>query len=73
MELVIRQLTRAGFDVSCKQVDEAAAVREAMQQGSWDVVITDHNMPGFDSSSALQIVKENDPDTPVIIVSGSIG
>lgn len=72
-QLVIRQLTRGGYDVDCEQVDSAEGVSDAMLHGPWDMVITDHNMPGFDSSSALQIVKENDPDVPVIIVSGSIG
>ena len=70
---MVRQLTRGGYEVNYERVDEAEAVDGAMLRGSWDMVITDHNMPGFDSSSALQIVKEHDPDVPVIIVSGSIG
>ncbi len=36
------------------------------------MVITDHNMPGFNSEDALHLVREKAADLPVIIVSGRI-
>lgn len=71
--LVLRELSRSGFAAHHTRVDSAAALRAALDGGTWDIVITDHNMPGFNSAEALAIVREKDADIPVIIVSGSIG
>jgi serine phosphatase RsbU (regulator of sigma subunit) len=37
-----------------------------------DIVLSDHSLPQFDSLSALEIVKENAPSTPFILVTGSV-
>jgi len=71
--LILRELRRNGLRVEHQRVDSAAAMRAALAAHDWDVVITDHNMPGFDSGAALEIVRRHDPDLPVIIVSGTIG
>ncbi|MES9977175.1 MAG: diguanylate cyclase, partial [Candidatus Thiodiazotropha sp. 6PLUC5] len=55
------------------RVDSSRSLQEALDGTHWDLVITDHNMPSFDSKEALQIVRTTDLDIPVIIVSGSIG
>jgi len=71
--LVLRELRRGGFDPEMERVDNQDELRRALRQRNWDVVITDHNMPGFSSEAALETVKETGLDVPVIIVSGSIG
>jgi diguanylate cyclase (GGDEF)-like protein len=55
------------------RVDTIDALRASLSEDTLDIVITDHNLPGFDSQEVLAIVKELAPDLPVIIVSGSIG
>ncbi|MCL4470487.1 MAG: putative bifunctional diguanylate cyclase/phosphodiesterase [Sulfuricella sp.] len=71
--LVVRELSRNGFAPDHTRVDTSSALRTALDDGTWDIVITDHNMPGFNSEKALAIVREKAADLPVIIVSGSIG
>ena len=71
--LVLRELKRGGFDPHMERVDNRDDLRRALRQHNWDVVITDHNLPGFSSEAALETVKETGLDVPVIIVSGSIG
>ncbi|HED15878.1 MAG TPA: GGDEF domain-containing response regulator [Gammaproteobacteria bacterium] len=71
--LVERELRRGGLDADCKRVDSAITMSDAIMSQSWDVVVTDHNMPGFSSQEALGIVKQYAMDVPFIIVSGSIG
>jgi diguanylate cyclase (GGDEF)-like protein len=71
--LVVRELSKNGFTLEHVRVDTQAGLRSALDEGDWDIVITDHNMPGFNSTEALAIVREQNPDLPVIIVSGSIG
>ncbi len=55
------------------RVDSADGLSQALQQGEWDLVLSDHAMPGFDSFAALQIVQQSGHDLPFIIVSGAIG
>jgi len=71
--LILRALGRGGFRPDALRVDSAATLRAALDDGEWDVVITDHNLPGFDSTEVLAIVRGHNADLPVIIVSGSIG
>ncbi|MBU1236173.1 MAG: EAL domain-containing protein [Gammaproteobacteria bacterium] len=71
--LILRELKRGGFEVDYRTVDSAKALESALTERAWDIVVTDHNMPGFDSRAAFEIVHHHNPDLPVIIVSGSIG
>jgi two-component system cell cycle sensor histidine kinase/response regulator CckA len=71
--LLVRELTRAGYDLSYERVQSAAAMREALDQRSWDVVIGDYSMPQFSGTAALLLLRERDPDVPFIFVSGTIG
>jgi len=71
--LLVRELQKGDYDVFFERVDNNDDMRHAIAGGSWDIIITDHNMPGFDSTQALRIVKNSNIDTPVIIVSGDMG
>jgi len=71
--LLERELRRNGYRPSLKRVDSAAGLSHALAEDAWDVVITDHNLPGFDSVAALQRVRQTGLDVPVIILSGTIG
>ena len=72
-ELVALSLTRAGYFVFAKRVDNAVDLRRSLQQAEWDVVVADYTMPGFSGTKALAIVREQHPDLPFIFVSGTIG
>jgi len=37
------------------------------------LVLSDHNLPQFDSAGALRVFKSSGLDVPFIIVSGAIG
>jgi len=71
--LLFREIKSSGYGVESRRVETAGDLIQSLKDESWDIVITDHNLPGFDSSAALAIVREHDVDLPVIIVSGSIG
>lgn len=71
--LLVRILRQGGYEPKSLRVDTGEAMTQAFQEHSWDVVITDHNMPGFSSEAAIKVVQKIRPDLPVIIVSGSIG
>jgi protein-histidine pros-kinase len=71
--LTIRELTRAGYDVTFERVETAAAMQTALQAHTWDLVIADYSMPSFDGLAALEVLKSTGFDIPFIILSGSIG
>ena len=71
--LVLRELERAGYEVTHQRVYTAKAMRAAVEGPAWDIVISDHNMPGFDALAALELRRQYAPDLPFIIVSGMIG
>ena len=71
--LIVRELRRGGYAPEMCRVDNAADMQAALNRHSWDLVVTDHNMPSFDSKEALVLVKQHDPNIPFILVSGSIG
>lgn len=71
--LIMRELRRGGYIPHMRRVDSARDMRAALAEQTWDLIITDHNMPSFDSEDALTLAKQQDPNTPFILVSGSIG
>lgn len=72
--LVLRELRRGGYGVSHERVETAGEMLEALEERAWDVVISDHAMPGFSAPAALEMLREGRwPDIPFIIVSGHIG
>lgn len=71
-DLLAAQLTRAGQPVTHRRVDNAAAMKDALFESDWDIVISDHSMPVFSSSGALQVLRQSGRDIPFIIYSGCI-
>ena len=71
--LVLRVLRKAGLDVYSERVQDAAAMRAALAERTWDAIISDYKMPEFNAPAAFAILKELDLDVPFIVVSGTIG
>src|SRR5687768_10279507 len=44
---------------------------ERYQAESWDVVLTDREMPGMSGNDLAEAIKRINPKTPVILVTGS--
>ena len=72
-QLLLRYLTRGGYEVSWERVDAPSAMRAALDKQHWDVIFADYTMPHFSAVAALSVLKEEPRDIPFIIVSGSIG
>ncbi len=70
--LLVRQLKKDGYRPIYNQVYAAEAMRKALQNQTWDVILCDNSMPGFSAFDALDIYKENRLDLPFIIVTGAI-
>lgn len=73
VELAIRELTKAGFDVTSSVVMTPAALAGRLLAGTFDVVLADHRLPGCTSADALEVLKRNGSSVPLILVTGSLG
>ena len=75
--ILARDASLAGGRVRAQRVEDEAGMRAAFTQAQAngqpiDAVVTDHNMPRFDSFSALAVAKSIDEDVPVIVASGEM-
>src|SRR5262249_3983848 len=71
--LLTRELDKAGLSVHIHRVENADQFRAALARGPWDAIVSDHSLPHFSSTAALEIAKETAQNVPFIIVSGAIG
>jgi two-component system, cell cycle sensor histidine kinase and response regulator CckA len=72
-ELVLLELRRGGFKTTCRRVDTPQALSHALDEGNWDLVLSDFSMPRFTMPKALAMVQEKGLDVPFLIVSATIG
>ena len=72
-DMILRLLMQAGFEVFSHRVEDAEGLRHALEDPSWDVIIADYHLPGFDAPGALRILQECGQDIPCIVVSGMMG
>jgi len=72
-ELVMLCLRRADFDVSMTRVETAEEMREALLEGHWDTILSDYNLPHFNTNEALALLKASGLDLPFIVVSAELG
>jgi len=73
VDLVLHELRRSGFTPDHWVVETAEAMRRALAEEDWDLVIADHSMPHFDAPGALAVLRRSGQDLPFIVVSGHIG
>jgi PAS domain S-box-containing protein len=71
--LIVRELTRGGFDVQWHRVETSAAMASALDAGDWDLILADYSLPRFSGEAALALAQQRALDVPFIVVSGTIG
>lgn len=70
--LIMHELKRGGYDPKYERVETAGAMNDALNQQEWDIIISDHSMPHFNSFNALDVLKKGGLDLPFFLVSGTI-
>src|SRR6266480_1547214 len=71
-ELMVRALRTGGFDPVSERVETAPELLAALERGPWDVVLSDYYLPSLEAPAALALVRDRLPDTPFLVVSGSV-
>ena len=72
-ELVRRTLTDDDLKLEVTRVMKRETFVNALEDGAFDLILSDYSMPGFDGGRALALAREKCPDTPFVFVSGTLG
>jgi signal transduction histidine kinase len=71
--LVVRALNKDGFDVIADVVQDEAAFTRALRAHQPEVVLADYNLPNWKGMEALNVIRGEGLDIPMILVSGALG
>jgi signal transduction histidine kinase len=71
--LITHELKRGGYDPACSRVQTQVAFKAALSSSEWDVIISDHALPGYSGLTALDDLHATGKDIPFILVSGTVG
>jgi signal transduction histidine kinase len=72
VELIAWELQKGGVNFQIKHVSTKEAFITALKEYNADIILSDHYLPQFDSSEALQLCYANKVDIPFILVSGAV-
>ncbi len=72
-ELVLLTLEAANISTICEVVDTLAACQQLLQEKSWDVILADFRLKGFNAYRVLELLKQSGQEIPLILVTGSLG
>ncbi|MFV0662897.1 EAL domain-containing protein [Denitromonas sp.] len=73
--LLERHLSRSHLNCECTRVGTAAALDSALARpdAHWQLILSDYNLPDIDIRRVVARLARSHPDTPIILVSGTIG
>lgn len=72
-DLILLELRRSGYQTESASAWTRQETAAQLQQQDWQLVLSDHAMPGFSSAEVLELLQQEQPGTPCIIISGAIG
>jgi DNA-binding NtrC family response regulator len=70
VESLTKVLTRRGMNV--QSASNGARSLELLTDDGFDVIVLDMRMPGMDGLATLRAIRDRDPLTPVILLTGHI-
>ncbi len=71
--LLILELKKGGYEPDHLRVETAASLEAALNNGTWDLILSDHALPAFSAPEALNLLNKSGKEIPFIIVSSVIG
>jgi diguanylate cyclase (GGDEF)-like protein/PAS domain S-box-containing protein len=72
-EFIQHYIEKDKIECVLMRVEREDTFHRALREFQPDLVLSDYNLPSYDGLKALKYMKENYPETPVVIVSGAIG
>ncbi len=72
-ELIRTMLEGLSDALDYRRVETREEFETALKGCRWDVILSDYKLPSFDGIAALSLARQLCPETPFILVSGTIG
>src|ERR1700677_3154156 len=72
-ELVSTMLVEDSLSVKISRVGDKKAYVEALEAEKYDLILSDFHLPSFTGLEALAMARKKCPETPFILISGTIG
>jgi signal transduction histidine kinase len=72
-ELIQSALAGEGVDCETVRVESRSDYITALEQGHWDLILSDNTLPSYNGLSALADARAKCPDVPFVFVSGTLG
>jgi PAS domain S-box-containing protein len=71
-KLISRRLQQDGLEFEMERVDSAETLAAALADHRWDIILCDYRLPSFNAAAALAIARTRSPETPLIVLSGTV-
>jgi PAS domain S-box-containing protein len=71
--MIRHKLDVEGMSCDILLVDSKDGYEAALTRESFDLILSDYNLPGYDGIAALTKAQGTQPDAPVILISGTVG
>ncbi len=68
-----RCLARGGYPIRSCRVDSVTALKQALGEEAWDLILSNYRLPSFTAIDALYLLQSKGLDLPFILVSAPIG
>jgi signal transduction histidine kinase len=73
LNLAIMTLEEAGLQITYDNVDTIADCQQCLEQQSYDALLSDYRLPGFDAYVVLELLQQSKQDIPLILMTGTLG
>src|SRR5262249_26445094 len=70
--LILDQLEGGDLPCAITHAMNRSDFENAVKHRRFDVVLCDHNVPGYSGFAALEFAKKHQPEVPVIVLSGAL-
>jgi len=70
-ELNLLYLKKSDLQVDATRVETKKELLKQLD-GDWDILLSDYNLPDINGIEAYEIVKEHNPDLPMVMVTGAL-
>lgn len=72
-ELIQHKLRVNGFAFNIVLADDKDSYEAVLAREPFDLILCDYNLPNYDGMLAIRLARKQQPEVPVIIVSGVLG
>ena len=72
-ELMVHALKNVGYESECEVVQSADDFADRIRKNKYDIILADYRLPGWNGMETVAMVRGEDLDIPVVLVSGSLG